>query len=76
VTEQTKKSLLELLRSDPNLRETIFGNASESKAPLDTDTSQMMAVSDTDRAYLARLHGGQSLGQTRDPLAEGRLLEP
>ena len=29
VTEQTKKSLLELLRSDPNLRETIFGNASE-----------------------------------------------
>ena len=35
-----------------------------------------MPVSDTDRAYLARLQGGQSLGQTRDALAEGRLLEP
>lgn len=72
--EQTKKSLLELLKSDESLRQSLFPGT-----PMrQNDKNQaMQQVSEQDRMHLARLgvKVDQGRQQLRDPAAEARLLE-
>jgi hypothetical protein len=72
--EQTKKSLLELLKSDDSLRQSLFPGTLMSQ---NESNQAMQQVSEQDRMHLAglRVKVDQGRQQLRDPAAEARLLE-
>ena len=75
-TEKTKKSLLELLKTDENLRQSLFGHlqAQDANMSESSKTMGMQRVSDQDKASLNRL--GVSAPFHRDVKMESTLMQP